>query len=112
MINDKVFWFMGFYIFFLILVSGLSAYGLGSLLITTTPTVTVPVLSTLPTSTTPSWTDAIINFFNYVYFFFENIAFIFTLIVANPFSTIALFSYFFTFLTIMFILCILLTIRG
>lgn len=107
MISDKVFWFMGFYIFFLIFLSALSFYGLNSLIANSISSVTVPTITASPTGT-----DVFTAVFNSIIWFFENIVFMFSLIVTNPFSAFTLVSYFFTFLTIMFTICILLVIRG
>lgn len=106
-VSHAVFYFIGFYVFFLIFLSALSYYGLNSLIANSVTNVIPPTPTTLPIGT-----DVFTAVFNSISWFFQNIVFLFTLIITNPFSSFTLISYFFTFMTIMFIVSLIMVIRG
>lgn len=106
-VSHAVFYFIGFYVFFLIFLSALSYYGLNSLIANAITDVTPPTPTTLPTGT-----DIFTATFNSISWFFENVVFLFSLIITNPFNAFTVISYFFTFMTVMFIVSLIMVVRG
>jgi hypothetical protein len=99
-IPSFAFSYMIFYVFFLLLLGLILSYGLN---------IYIGASLNIKAPTFTAWTG---TFLDYLFWLGQNLAFLFTFMIANPLSAYAILSWFFTGLTILFATCIILIIRG